>query len=63
MLSQSPGFDIHYFPVEGVGRDVCADILDFIFQLPEKREDLPSAQIEELLKNIQIDYAVVTRKL
>jgi cyanophycin synthetase len=57
-INDSPGFDIHHFPVAGSGRDVAAIIVDHIFEQPDPGKELTDDRIESLLRDIEIKRAV-----
>lgn len=53
-INDSPGFDIHHFPVAGQGHEVTADILDYIFPTPQAVPELSAAKVELLLSDLII---------
>ena len=55
-INDSPGFDIHHFPINGPGQDVCADILDHIFNKSGQPKELGANNIESLLKKIHLEH-------
>lgn len=50
-INGAPGLDIHHIPYKGMGRNVSADILDYIFGEDRKSAKEPR-RIEALLENI-----------
>ncbi len=59
-INDSPGLDIHHFPSAGVGRNVSADILSYIFDRPQTKKP---RTIEKLLKDVQIEPVEFTSPL
>ncbi|MEX0930811.1 MAG: hypothetical protein WDZ68_00790 [Candidatus Paceibacterota bacterium] len=51
-INDSPGIDIHHFPVSGIGRDVAGAILDHIFQQNNPQQNVTDANIEKILDDI-----------
>lgn len=58
-VNDSPGFDIHYFPVTGEGRDVCGAILDHIFEKSEQGSKRSPDDVEAILLEMQASIVPV----
>lgn len=58
-VNDSPGFDIHYFPVTGEGRDVCAAVLDHIFEKTNQGHGRSADDVEEMLAELQAQALLV----
>lgn len=56
-INDAPGLDIHHFPSSGVGRDVSADIVNFIFDRPQPKK---TPIIEKLLRDVIVEPAEFT---
>jgi D-alanine-D-alanine ligase-like ATP-grasp enzyme len=57
-INDSPGFDIHHFPINGTGQDVSTAILDHIFSIHQSPKEIPHDQVETLLKDIKIPATI-----
>jgi cyanophycin synthetase len=53
-INDSPGIDIHHFPYRGQGHDVAGAILNYIFKITDKNHELPPAQVDALLNDLNI---------
>ncbi len=61
-INDAPGFDIHHYPVSGVGQDVCTAILEHTFNESDHTEKPSANQIELLLKNIHLEHLTPVRQ-
>lgn len=54
-INDSPGIDIHHFPVTGIGEDVATVIIDHIFNTPRQAPEVEPAYVETFLSDLRIN--------